>query len=331
MSLHSVDHRPSVPRLLAGGAALWCLALAQGAAAQTADPAARPAPATPAPGQPSTPITPESSTSASPTREVPQSGAAEPVDQTSSVQAAATPAVDNDIVVTGIRQTIETSLAVKRQENAIVDALSSQDIGDLPALSIGEAIQTITGATSHQEKGGATEISLRGLGSFLAATTFNGREASNGSGDRAVNFNQFPSELINDIKIYKSQQASLIEGGVAGTIELGTLRPLDYKKRSIQVEVKANFNPYQDRIRGQGAWGWRGTASYVDQFDLGSLGDIGIALGFQRNEVNNPEETFAGSSTTTPAIRRSSPTAIVPRSRASRVRPARRSCWSPAP
>lgn len=297
MSLHSIDHRPSVLRLLAGGVALWCLTLAQGAAAQTADPAARPAPATPAPGQPSTPITPDNPTSSGPTSEVPQSSAAEPVDQTSSVQAAATPAVDDDIVVTGIRQTIETSLAVKRQENAIVDALSSQDIGDLPALSIGEAIQTITGATSHQEKGGATEISLRGLGSFLAATTFNGREASNGSGDRAVNFNQFPSELINDIKIYKSQQASLIEGGVAGTIELGTLRPLDYKKRSIQVEVKANFNPYQDRIRGQGAWGWRGTASYVDQFDLGSLGDVGIALGFQRNQVNNPEETFAGSST----------------------------------
>ncbi|MDV3455890.1 TonB-dependent receptor [Sphingomonas sp. HF-S4] len=206
--------------------------------------------------------------------------------------------VENDaIVVTGVRATIETSNAVKREENAIVDALSSTEIGDLPALSIGEAIQTITGATSHQEKGGATEISLRGLGSFLSATTFNGREASNGSGDRAVNFNQFPSELVNDIKIHKSQQANLVEGGVSGTIELGTLRPLDYGKRSIQVEAKANYNPYQDKITGEGAWGWRGTISYVDQFKLGSLGDFGIALGFQRNEVNNPEETYAASST----------------------------------
>ncbi|WP_244624371.1 TonB-dependent receptor [Sphingomonas sp. So64.6b] len=202
-----------------------------------------------------------------------------------------------DIVVTGIRQTIESSIAVKRQEMAIVDALNSTEIGDLPALSIGEAIQTITGATSHQEKGGATEISLRGLGSFLSATTFNGREASNGSGDRAVNFNQFPSELVSGIKIYKSQQADLIEGGVAGTIELETLRPLDYKKRSLQVEVKANYNPYQDKIRGESAWGWRGTASYVDQFDLGGLGEVGIALGVQRNQVNNPEETYAAGST----------------------------------
>lgn len=204
---------------------------------------------------------------------------------------------NNAIIVTGVRETIETSNAIKREENAIVDALSSNDIGDLPALSIGEAIQTITGATSHQEKGGATEISLRGLGSFLSATTFNGREASNGSGDRAVNFNQFPSELVNGIKIYKSQQANLVEGGVSGTIELGTLRPLDYGKRSIQVEAKANYNPYQDRITGESAWGWRGTISYVDQFKLGGLGELGIALGFQRNAVNNPEETYAASST----------------------------------
>lgn len=238
--------------MLAGGAALWCVAAAASGLAQTAD----------------------------------TDAAAEGQD------------AENDaIVVTGARATIETSNAVKREENAIVDALSSSEIGDLPALSIGEAIQTITGATSHQEKGGATEISLRGLGSFLSATTFNGREASNGSGDRAVNFNQFPSELVNDIKIYKSQQANLVEGGVSGTIELGTLRPLDYGKRSIQVEAKANYNPYQDKITGEGAWGGRGTLSYVDQFKLGGLGELGIALGFQRNQTNNPEETYAASST----------------------------------
>ncbi len=207
------------------------------------------------------------------------------------------PAADDEIVVTGIRQTIETSIAVKRDANAIVDALSAQDIGDLPALSIGEAIETITGAATHREKGGATEIALRGLGSFLSNTTFNGREATNGSGDRAVNFNQFPSELINSIEIYKSQQANLVEGGVAGTIELGTLRALDYGKRRIQAEVKANYNPYQDKVTGSSAWGWRGTLSYVDQYDLGSLGEFGLALGFQRNDVDDPEETYAGSST----------------------------------
>ncbi|MBA3940670.1 MAG: TonB-dependent receptor [Sphingopyxis sp.] len=201
------------------------------------------------------------------------------------------------IVVTGIRETIQNSINTKREETAIVDALSSDDIGDIPAISVGQAIQTITGATTHREKGDASEIALRGLGPFLSNATFNGRDATNGSGDRSVNFNQFPSELVNNIKIYKTQQASLVEGGVAGTIEIGTLRPLDFGKTRLQGEIKAQYNPYGDRITGgSGGVGWRGTLSYVDQF---ANDTIGIAIGIQRNDTNNPEETFAASTTWT--------------------------------
>jgi TonB-dependent receptor len=203
---------------------------------------------------------------------------------------------DDAIIVTGIRETIQNSINTKREETAIVDALSSDDIGDIPAISVGQAIQTITGATTHREKGDASEIALRGLGPFLSNATFNGRDASNGSGDRSVNFNQFPSELVNNIKIYKTQQASLVEGGVAGTIEIGTLRPLDFGKRRLQGEAKAQFNPYGDRIVGSGGIGWRGTLSYVDQF---ANDTIGIAIGMQRNDTNNPEETYAASTTWT--------------------------------
>ncbi len=226
----------------------------------------------------------------------------------STLLIAATPAMAQDapapqaeseedaIVVTGIRETIQNSINTKREETAIVDALSSDDIGDIPAISVGQAIQTITGATTHREKGDASEIALRGLGPFLSNATFNGRDASNGSGDRSVNFNQFPSELVNNIKIYKTQQASLVEGGVAGTIEIGTLRPLDFGKRRLQADIKAQYNPYGDRIVGSGGIGWRGTLSYVDQF---ANDTIGIAIGVQRNDTNNPEETFAASSTWT--------------------------------
>ena len=218
------------------------------------------------------------------------------VAQDSAAADIAAPSDEGDeIVVSGIRATIQDSINVKRQETAIVDALSADDIGDLPALSVGQAIQTITGATTHREKGDASEIALRGLGPFLSNATFNGRDASNGSGDRSVNFNQFPSELVNNIKIYKTQQASLVEGGVAGTIEIGTLRPLDFGKRRLQGEIKAQYNPYGDRIvGGSGGVGWRGTLSYVDQF---ANDTIGIAIGMQRNDTNNPEETYAGSST----------------------------------
>jgi iron complex outermembrane receptor protein len=203
----------------------------------------------------------------------------------------------DEVVVSAIRQTMQTSIAVKRDSVAIVDALSSKEIGDLPGQSIGEAIETITGATADRGNYGPTEVSLRGLGSFLSATTFNGREASNGSGDRAVNFGQFPSELFNGIKIYKSQQADLIEGGVAGSIELETKKPLDYGKRLVSGEIKGNYNSYQDRIKGGSPWGWRGTASYVDQFHTDKLGDIGISLGVQRNAVDDPNEAYVASNT----------------------------------
>lgn len=214
--------------------------------------------------------------------------------------AEAAPADEEELVITGIRETMRTSIDVKKRETAIVDALSTDEIGDLPALSVGEAIQTITGATTHREKGGASEMAIRGLGPFLSNSTFNGREATNGSGDRSVNFNQFPSELVNDIKIYKTQQADLVEGGVAGTIDIGTLRPLDYGKMRVQGEIKASYSPYQDKVIGSSAWGWRGTLSYVDQYELGGLGEIGLAIGVQRNDTTNPEETVAGSSTWTP-------------------------------
>ena len=68
-------------------------------------------------------------------------------------QDAAAPAAQDEedaIVVTGIRETIQNSINTKREETAIVDALSADDIGDLPALSVGQAIQTITGATTHR-------------------------------------------------------------------------------------------------------------------------------------------------------------------------------------
>lgn len=202
-----------------------------------------------------------------------------------------------DIIITGIRETIQTSIQAKRDSDTIVDTVSSKEIGELPGQSVGEVIATITGATIDRANYGPTEVSIRGLGSGLSMTTFNGREATNGSGDRAVNFGQFPSELFNAIKIYKTQQANLIEGGVAGLIEMETRKPLDYGRRQIQLEAKANFNPYQDKITGEGAWGWRGTASYIDQFKLGGLGEVGISIGVQRNDVNDPVERFYTSST----------------------------------
>ncbi len=203
---------------------------------------------------------------------------------------------ENTIIVSGIRATIQESIATKKEATTIVDALSSEEIGDLPALSIGEALETLTGAASHREQGGATEISIRGLGPFLGSTVLNGREATNGSGDRSVNFSQFPSELFNKVAIYKTQEASFIEGGVSGQISLETVRPIDYGKRRFQGDFKLNYNPDNSdlNIRERNL-GYRGTVSYIDQFNVGD-GEVGISLGYSRNVTTNPEQEVRSSS-----------------------------------
>jgi iron complex outermembrane recepter protein len=218
--------------------------------------------------------------------------------QSPGVPAATTPAAQEEtVVVRGVRASIQSSSALKRDLDVVADTLSSDDIGDLPALTIGEAIETITGATTHREKGGASEIAVRGLGPYLSSTTFNGREASNGSGDRSVNFNMFPSEMVNTIAIYKSQRADFVEGGVAGIINLQTLRPLSFNRRRVQLEVRGIFQDYDTKLDVQSGAGYRGTASYVDQFDLGGFGELGIFAGVQGGESNNPEELYNASTT----------------------------------
>ena len=202
-------------------------------------------------------------------------------------------AVDGNVmVVTGIRQTIQNSINEKRNAVEVFDALSANEIGDIPALSIGEALETLTGAGSHREQGGATEISIRGLGPFLSSTVINGRVATNGSGDRSVNFSQFPSELFSKVGIYKTQAASYIEGGVAGQIVLETVRPLDLDDSRIQAGFKLNYNPDNFDIDSDQRFqdfGYRGTLSYVDQFELGDA-ELGISIGVQRNDTTNPEQ-----------------------------------------
>lgn len=198
-----------------------------------------------------------------------------------------------DIIVTGIRGTIRSSIEAKQDNDLIVEVLTSDEIGDLPALSIGEALETLTSAASHREQGGATEISLRGLGPFLSSTTINGRMASNGSGDRSVNFSQFPSELFNTLAIYKTQSASLIEGGVAGQIALETVAPLDYGRRRIQGQIKIPYSPQNldiDSDQRYRDFGHRITGSYVDQYELGNAGELGISVGFQLRKNTNPEQ-----------------------------------------
>lgn len=194
-----------------------------------------------------------------------------------------------EIVVKGVRRTIQDSIELKRNSVTIVDGLNAEEIGALPALSIGEALETVTGAATHRENGGATEVAIRGLGPYLGNTVVNFRESTNGSGNRAVNFSIFPSELFNAVAIHKTQTASYLEGAVSGQVHLSTRRPIEYGEQRAQFSLKSSAHPDDSNIIGQDEYGYRATASYINSWEFEGLGRIGISIGGQIRDDSNPE------------------------------------------
>ncbi len=201
-----------------------------------------------------------------------------------------------EVVVTGARATQRTSIELKRSSSVIVDGLVSDEIGATPDNSVGDTLERITGVTADRFKGNANELSVRGLGPTLSFSTFNGREVSTAGPDRSVAFQQFPSELVNGVLVYKSQQADFLEGGVGGIIELRSLKPLDYGKRRIQAEFRTDFQPKGDDVYQDDGLGYRANVSYTDQFKTG-IGDIGISIGYQRQDTTTPEDYYNANAT----------------------------------
>ncbi len=204
-----------------------------------------------------------------------------------------------DIVVTGARATQRTSIELKRNATVVVDGLVSDEIGATPDNSVGDTLERIAGVSADRFKGNANELSVRGLGPTLSFATFNGREVSTAGGDRSVAFQQFPSELVNGVLVYKTQQADFLEGGVGGIIELRSIKPLDYGKRRLQFEIRGDFQPKADDVYQEDGLGYRANLSYTDVFETG-IGDVGLSIGFQRQDTTAPEDYYNTNATFQP-------------------------------
>src|SRR5256885_6020525 len=230
--------------LLAGGccSSLLALALPSGAFAQTIDQAAQPAPpadTTPAPGDVNT-IPPK------------EPGAA--------------------IVITGIRRSIQDSIAIKRRERSVVEAVSAEEIGKLPDVSIAESIARLPGIAAQRVAGRAEIVSIRGFSPDFTTTLLNGRQQASSGYNRAVEFDQYPSELLGSVVVYKSPDASISGMGLSGTVDLRTIRPLEYGKRAIALNLRGQYDQGGGRNGDFSKYGWRGSATYIDQNKSGTLG-----------------------------------------------------------
>ena len=196
-------------------------------------------------------------------------GAGEPADEVEVLE---------EIVVTGrFQRSLQDALSEKRDASEIIEALSAEDIGSLPDTSVAESLARLPGVSHTRNAFGASGLSIRGLGSILTSTTLNDRDLASEWGDRSISFNLFPAELVSRATIYKAPAANHVEGGIGGTVNLQTARALDWGERSVAVNFRGRYNDLGGKVPEGESTGYRGSATYVDQFADDTLG---VALGY---------------------------------------------------
>lgn len=147
-------------------------------------------------------------------------------------------------VVGSIRKTFEGSIGVKRLADTVVDAITSEDIGQFSDDSIAGAIQRIPGVQVERDESGTggDRVSIRGLGPQFVNSSINGRRLLSAGTEatnlRQMNFNVFPANVLSGVQVAKGQTASRPESGLAGQVDLQTLKPLDIK----QLDDKNSFS-----------------------------------------------------------------------------------------
>lgn len=194
-----------------------------------------------------------------------------------------------EVLVTGFRKSIMDSIETKRNATTVVEAISAEDIGKLPDSSIAESIARLPGLAAQRLDGRASSVSVRGLGENFSATTLNGREQVSIGDNRGIEFDLYPSEIMSGVTVYKSPHAGLTTQGIAGTIDLQTVKPLSRDGRTIQLNGYLEKNDLGKLNPDGDDQGYRATFSYIDQLMDNKLG---VALAVSTMESPNQEERW---------------------------------------
>jgi iron complex outermembrane receptor protein len=189
------------------------------------------------------------------------------------------PAALGSIDVVGIRQSLERSLETKRNADQFVDVITADDIGKLPDKNIADAVQRLPGVTISSAAGGEggfdenDRVSLRGTSPSLTQTLVNGHAIASGDWfvldqvqtvGRSVSFTLLPSEIVGQVIIRKSATADLVEGGVAGAVDIITRKPLDFRKPiTAEASIQAVYADLPGKTDPQvnGLFNWKNEAN----------------------------------------------------------------------
>ena len=186
--------------------------------------------------------------------------------------------VDAEIVVTGLRRSLETAQEIKKNADVFVDSITSEDIGALPDRSVTEALQRVPGVSISRFAAGADpdHFSIEGSGVVVRGlpqvrSELNGRDTFSANSGRFLSFSDVPPELLGGVDVYKNQSAEMIEGGLAGTVNLRTLVPFDVSGQRFAASLEGNYGDFAEE------WAPTMSALYTNRWEAGD-GEIGFLL-----------------------------------------------------
>ena len=160
---------------------------------------------------------------------------------------------EDEIIVTGIRASLQDSMNIKRDGQGVVDAISAEDIGKFPDTNLAESLQRITGVSIDRASGEGSTVTVRGFGPEFNLVVVNGRQMPTSTlGDgfsapssRSFDFGNLAAEGVAGVEVYKSGRASLPTGGIGSVINIKLPRPLDRPGFSGSVGVKGVYDSSQ--------------------------------------------------------------------------------------
>ena len=147
--------------------------------------------------------------------------------------------VEDEIITTGIIQSLKDAAAIRRNEAGVVDAITAEDIADFPDANLAESLQRITGVSIDRQDNEGNQISVRGLGPSFNLVTLNGRQLpvasspdletiNSATQSRAFNFAEIASESVSGVNVHKTVRSYIPSGGIGATVDIKTARPFDY-------------------------------------------------------------------------------------------------------
>ena len=189
------------------------------------------------------------------------------------------------VVVTGIRGSVYRAQDIKRHADTFVDSVTAEDIGALPDRSVTETLSRIPGVTIDRflSVGDPEHFSAEGAGVQVRGLTqvrseLNGRDSFSANGGRAIGFQDVPSELMAGVDVYKNQKAEMIEGGLGGTVDLRTFKPLDFEGQKIAFSLSENYGDFSEK------WSPSASALYSNRWETG-FGDFGFLVDVAHSEL----------------------------------------------